>query len=431
MTVSFYTLGCKVNQYETEAVAERFREQGHSVVSFSDPCDAVIINTCAVTEESSAKSRRILRRARRAHPDAIIAAMGCMCQISDSPCDIPCADVVVGCSAKNEIVDLVEKYALDHEKKISVCDILSAENFEPMHVRRGDHTRAQIKVEDGCCNFCSYCIIPYARGPVRSKSIEDAYEEALTLAANGYREIVITGIHLDSFGVDRGGCELISLLRRIDSVSGLDRIRLGSLEPVFITDDNLDGLIGISKLCPQFHLSLQSGSADTLRRMNRHYTPREYAEAVSKLRAAYPDCAVTTDVIVGFPGESDEEFEESLDFVRSMSFAKTHVFPFSARRGTAAFSMSGQIPPYVKKLRAAQMSQTAARGEAEFYESMLGRTVDVLFESSEDGVFYGHSANYAKVAVNSDADIRNKILPIYIYKAEAGLCYGRAAGRAK
>lgn len=413
--VAFYTLGCKVNQYETQVMRELFEKEGYITVEFDEKPDVFVINTCSVTAIADRKSRKIINKAVSSNPDAVIAVTGCYSQTAPREVEgLKGVGIVIGNNEKSRIVEFVEKAG--SEKYAEVGDIMQAKTFQPMFATaNGEKTRALIKIEEGCNNFCSYCIIPYARGPVRSRDEEDIIKEAGALAQAGYKEIVLTGIHITSYGLDRGQAELADLLVRLHEVEGIERIRLGSLE---LTPEMLRvaaKAANLKKLCPHFHISLQSGSDTVLKRMNRRYSSREYFEAAESLRDAFPGAALTTDIMVGFPGETEKEFEESRAFAEKMRFAKVHVFPYSPRRGTVAAQMAGQIPEEIKKQRAEKMKQTAVALEKEFCRNNIGKTLSVLFETQvKPGIFEGHAENYMPVRVKSDSDISDQILNVKI-----------------
>lgn len=426
--VSFYTLGCKVNQYETEVMREMFEAKGYTSVELNENPDVFVINTCSVTATSDRKSRRAINKAAKLNPEAIVAVTGCYSQTSPEEVKaLKFADVVIGNAEKSRIVEIVERAG--KEKYAEVGDIMKTEKYQPLFASANSgKTRALIKIEDGCSNFCSYCIIPYARGPVRSRSEEDIINEATTLAQAGYKEIVLTGIHITSYGLDRGGAELADLLVKLHGVEGIERIRLGSLEltPEMIrVAQKADQL---PKLCPHFHISLQSGSDSVLKRMNRRYTSREYFEAAEKLRLAFRDAALTTDIMVGFPGETDEEFEKSRTFAEKVGFAKVHVFPYSPRKGTVAANMENQIEEEIKKVRAAKMQQTAERLEKEFCRSNIDKTLSVLFErETAKGVYEGHAENYMVVRLKNSIDVSGKIVKIIVTGVQGKTLIGKIA----
>lgn len=404
MYYSITTLGCKVNQYESDAVALSLEKAGYEK---GVPADVCCVNTCAVTEESARKSRQAMRHARKLNPLAVIVLMGCLPQITSDPeSAFPEADIVIGNRYKSSIPEFIELFRKTGEKIIRVEDISTGGEFERMHVDRGERTRAVMKIEDGCNNFCSYCVIPYARGRVRSRDFSDILPEAMDLCRNGYKEIVLTGIHLDSYkDGDRNLTDVIELLNGIDS---LERIRLGSLEPVFITDGNVSRMKQYEKLCPHFHLSLQSGCDRTLKAMNRHYSTQEFRDSLKRLRIAFPGCSITTDIIVGFPGESESDFRESLAFAEEMAFSKIHVFPYSIRKGTVAARMSDQISNEVKSSRASEMILLSDKMQYEFGNTMIGNTYPVLFERNNKGF----APNY--VEVRSEKGVPGEILNVKV-----------------
>lgn len=413
--VAFYTLGCKVNQYETEVMRELFEKEGYTSVEFDEKPDVFVINTCSVTAIAARKSRKIINKAAASNPDAVIAVAGCYSQTSpDEVKKLKKVDVVIGNNEKNRIVQIVRQ--VGKEKYVEVGDIMKVKSFQPMFATaNGDRTRALIKIEEGCNNFCSYCIIPYARGPVRSREETDIIKEAQALAEAGYKEVVLTGIHITSYGLDRGASALTDLLIKLHGVNGIERIRLGSLE---LTDEMsrvAENAANLPKLCPHFHISLQSGSDTVLKRMNRRYSSQKYYKAAENLRRAFDGAALTTDIMVGFPGETEKEFEESRAFAEKMRFAKVHVFPYSPRRGTVAASMDNQVPEETKKERADKMKQTASALEKEFCRENIGKALDVLFEREvKPGVFEGHSGNYMPVRVKSEENLCEQIRKVKI-----------------
>ncbi|MCD8118487.1 MAG: tRNA (N(6)-L-threonylcarbamoyladenosine(37)-C(2))-methylthiotransferase MtaB [Lachnospiraceae bacterium] len=431
--VCLYSLGCKVNGYETDRMAEKFREAGYRVVPPFDAADVYIINTCTVTNIADRKSRKMLRHAAKANPDAVVVAAGCYVdaekQFGAREADEKIADLWVANKEKEKIVAIVEEYlesrcdaaqvGVGEEKTKRTCEEDGNQSGEKEDVQINGHTRAYLKIQDGCNQFCSYCIIPFARGRVVSRRPEEVLAETERLAAAGYREIVLTGIHISSYGLDFSKFDLIDLVREICSVNGIDRIRLGSMEPRIITEENIRALAGLKKVCPHFHLSLQSGCDATLRRMNRHYTAAEYLEKCEIIRRYFPDAAITTDVIVGFPGETEEEFETTKEFLARVRFARMHIFKYSARRGTRAAVMDHQIPEPVKDARSAILRKLNLEMEEAFARSFLEKTVDVLFEetveSSEgERVAVGHTPQYLKVEVVTDRDLRNQILKVLL-----------------
>ena len=415
MRFAFYTLGCKTNQYETQAMEQLLTELGHEIGQFDQPCDGYIINTCSVTAVADKKNRAVIRRCRRDNPDAVIGVCGCYSQHAPEAVRALGVDIIGGSGGRREFVKLmlsamegkIRAEQLDNALRRREFEVLPAGGLE-------ERTRAMLKVQDGCVNFCSYCIIPYARGRVRSMPLEAAVAQATGLAAEGYREIVINGIEISSWGWEwkDGSCLRQLLAALCEAVPGV-RIRLGSLEPRTIDEAFCKTLSGYANLCPQFHLSLQSGSDTVLQRMHRRYDTARYLESVRLLRQYFPGCAVTTDLIVGFPGETEEEFGQSLDFLRTCGLSMFHIFPYSRRKGTPAAAMPGQIPNAVKERRAAEAAAVAAELETQYHTALLGTTQQVLFEQEEDGLYAGHAMNYVKVYVQA-ADLHNEIRAVRI-----------------
>ena len=426
-TVAFYTLGCKVNQYETEAVSELFADKGYTIVPFTDKSDYYIINTCSVTSMSDRKSRQMIRRAKKTNPDAVIAVMGCYSQTApDEVLDIDGVNLVLGTKDKKSVVQLIS--TLNNTDKLNaVTSVMDNHVFEDLTVRKCmDHTRAYIKIQDGCSQFCSYCIIPFARGPVRSRREEDIINEVKTLAAAGYKEIILTGIHAASYGVDLGCTSLEQLLHKIDKVDGIVRIRLSSIEPMTLNREFVEKIKDCKKLCPHFHISLQSGSDKTLRRMNRHYTTAQFEEVVSGLREHFPDCAITTDIMTGFAGETEEEFAETIEFIKRIRFSEAHVFQYSQRRGTPAAKRPDQCAPEIKEARSKTVIDLTNRSKDEFLKKHIGRVMDVLFETaSSDGIYEGKTANYITVHVPSKTDICGEFHSVCLENVENGIIIGR------
>ena len=400
MRIALYTLGCKVNQYETQAMEQELTAQGHELVAFEEPADAYIINTCSVTTVSDKKSRQMIRRAKKMNPHAIVAACGCYAQTHTDEVAALGIDLVGGTGQRMEFLRQLLAAAEEKRQRVLVDDALRRREFEVLPAGgQMSRTRAMLKVEDGCRNFCSYCIIPFARGPVRSLPVAEAVRQTEQLAAEGYREVVLTGIEISSWGQDMAGEQsLIDLLEAVSEAAGDMRLRLGSLEPRTITEDFCRRAARLKNLCPHFHLSLQSGCDETLRRMNRRYDTARYLESVALLRAYFSGVAVTTDLITGFPGETEEEFEKTLAFLRRCAFAQIHVFPYSIRPGTRAAAME-QVPKSVKEARAARAGQVAAELHEKYLRSCMGQIFPVLFEQAgEDGCFVGHAPNYMEVA---------------------------------
>lgn len=421
---ALHNLGCKVNAYETEAMQEMLEKAGYEIVPFREGADIYIINTCTVTNIADRKSRQMLHRARKMNPDAIVVAAGCYVQAQAEKEEVdPCIDIVLGNNRKKDLIAVLEEY---QQKKAGgecleeVEDISRTREYESLSLTRpGDHTRAYIKVQDGCNQFCTYCIIPYARGRVRSREIDDVIREVRALAENGYREVVLTGIHLSSYGIDFDGeRHLLELIRAVHRVDGICRIRLGSLEPGIITEEFAQALAALPKMCPHFHLSLQSGCDATLKRMNRRYTSGEYEEKCRILRKYFDRPALTTDVIVGFPGETEEEFRQSMEFVDKVDFYETHIFKYSRREGTKAAVMEDQISEQVKAKRSALMISLGERKRQAYEESFIGSEVEVLVEEPDTingkEVQTGHTKEYIKVALESGEDLRNQIVKVRI-----------------
>lgn len=416
MKYAFYTLGCKVNQYETQAMQQLLLQRGDTLGDFDGICDCYVINTCTVTAMSDKKSRNAIRRVRRRNPEAVIGVCGCYAQTAPEELRGMDVDVLIGTDGRVEFLDRLAQAARDRQHWEHVEDAGLPRRFEQLPAGGlAERTRALLKVEDGCNNFCTYCIIPYARGRVRSLPLESAVQEARKLAAEGYREIVVNGIEISSWGWEwhDGSC-LRQLLTALCAAVPEVRIRLGSLEPRTIDEEFCRALSGFQNLCPQFHLSLQSGSDPVLKRMNRKYDTARYYESVRLLNEYFPGCAVTTDLIVGFPGESEASFEESLAFIRKCALTKVHIFPYSRREGTPADKMPDQVPKAVKEARAARAAAVAAELEDAFHSALIGTVQEVLFEQPEDGLYAGHAPNYAKVYVRSDEALRNRTCRVRI-----------------
>lgn len=416
MKYAFYTLGCKVNQYETQAMQQLLLQRGDTLGDFDGICDCYVINTCTVTAMSDKKSRNAIRRVRRRNPEAVIGVCGCYAQTAPEELREMDVDVLIGTDGRVEFLDRLAQAARDRQHWEHVEDAGLPRRFEQLPAGGlAERTRALLKVEDGCNNFCTYCIIPYARGRVRSLPLESAVQEARKLAAEGYREIVVNGIEISSWGWEwhDGSC-LRQLLTALCAAVPEVRIRLGSLEPRTIDEEFCRALSGFQNLCPQFHLSLQSGSDPVLKRMNRKYDTARYYESVRLLNEYFPGCAVTTDLIVGFPGESEASFEESLAFIRKCALTKVHIFPYSRREGTPADKMPDQVPKAVKEARAARAAAVAAELEDAFHSALIGTVQEVLFEQPEDGLYAGHAPNYAKVYVRSDETLRNRTCRVRI-----------------
>ena len=449
--VAFHNLGCKVNSYEIEVMQQKLSEKGYVIVPFAPGADIYIINTCTVTNIADRKSRQMLHKAKKMNPNAVVVAVGCYVQTGEEQIEKDkCIDLAIGNNKKKDIVEILENFLHEKERpqemqKIcmpdktlnhtTILDINHTDEYEEMQlVRTADHTRAYIKIQDGCNQFCTYCIIPYARGRVRSRRQEDILAEIKGLVANGYKEVVVTGIHISSYGLDflkKGSGDyleeyndvregvyekefLLKLLEEINAVKGLERIRLGSLEPRIITERFVEKLSKLEKICPHFHLSLQSGSDSVLKRMNRRYSCSEYYEKVRILRTSFSDVAITTDIITGFPGETEEEFAQTVDFVKKVDFYETHIFKYSKRQGTIAAGMAGQLTEAQKAERSEVLSEIAQERGKAFRERFIGRQIEVLLEEQKiiDGKKYmvGHTKEYVQAALETDEDLSNTIV---------------------
>lgn len=426
-TVSFHTLGCKVNQYETQVMTEQFKNAGYEIADFDDLCDVYVINTCTVTGTGDRKSRQMIRRAKSLNPNGVIAVAGCYSQVAPEEIASIGADVIIGSENKQKILELVET-ALNGKKTCDVNDIMKRRVFEDMHISSfDDKTRAFVKVEDGCNSFCTYCIIPYARGPVRSRNLDSIISEVKALAKNGFKEVVLTGIHIASYGLDikDANISILDVIKAVHAIDGIERIRLGSLEPRIISEDFVREIANMPKVCNHFHLSLQSGCDDTLKRMNRKYDTSLFKNAVEQIRHYIPQSAVTTDIMVGFPGETQEEFEKSVRFFKEISFAEAHVFAYSNRRGTKADTFANQISKKEKSRRAAIMAEAEKECRKCFFERFVGSDCTVLAERCiEDGIYEGYTSNYAKVHIYSSNDIAHNFIKAHITKAESDYLIG-------
>ena len=412
-TVAFCTLGCKVNQYETNAMMQKMIEAGYEVVDFETKADIYIINTCTVTNMADKKSRQMLRRVKEINPEAILVAVGCYAQVAKEKLEqIPEIDLILGINEKNDIVKYVEQAS----KNTYVSDVLHQTEFLDFgDVTYTEKTRAVIKVQDGCNQFCSYCIIPYARGRIRSRKPESVIKEITDVAKEGIKEVVITGIHIASYGKDfNTEYRLIDLLEEIQKVNGIQRIRLGSLEPTLITEEFVTRLKKLSKICDHFHLSLQSGCDETLKRMNRKYTTDQFRHVVELLRNAYPEVHLTTDVIVGFPGETEEEFNKTYEFLKEIKFYKMHVFKYSPRSGTVAAKMPNQIDGNIKEERSNKLIELSDENEKEYNQKYIGKEVEVLLEEREGEYLKGHTTNYMVVKMKTNENLENTIQKVVV-----------------
>lgn len=426
MKVKFYTLGCKVNQYESQAISEALAEKGFETVS-DDTADVFVVNSCTVTAFADKKTRQAVRRFKRNNPDSVVVLTGCMPQAyPENSKALMEADIVIGNKNNCDLPSLLQKYFEKRERVFQVEEHLKGDSFRVAKITGFDErTRAYIKIQDGCNRFCSYCIIPYSRGRVRSKPIEELKSELEALAENGYKEVVLVGINLSSYGSDIGKT-FPEAVKCANDTEGILRVRLGSLEPDHLTDEVIDELKKCEKLCPQFHISLQSGSDNTLKRMNRHYTADEYRHLSKKLREAFTDCTLTTDVMVGFAGETDEEFIDSLNFVKEIAFEKVHVFPYSIRKGTRAEKFDGHLDASVKDERCKIMIEETEKIRKDFLEKQIGRAYSVIFETSDsEGYLTGHTANFIPVKVKASDELRGEIRDVVITEIGEDYCLGQ------
>lgn len=416
--VALHNLGCKVNAYETESMQQMLEQAGYEIVPFAPGADIYIINTCSVTNIADRKSRQMLHKAKKMNPEAVVVAAGCYVESekhSGGKVD-DAIDIVIGNNCKKDLIDILEAYE-EGKRTEAVIDINHTKEYEELQLNKtAEHTRAYVKVQDGCNQFCSYCIIPYTRGRVRSRRLQDVYEEVSRLANAGYQEVVLTGIHLSSYGVDLEEETLLELIERIHEIEGIRRIRLGSLEPRIMTEEFVAAIAKLPKLCPHFHLSLQSGCNETLKRMNRKYTAEEYAEVCERLRRHYEDPALTTDVIVGFAGETEEEFAECRAFLEKINFFETHIFKFSIRKGTRAAKMENQVPDQVKTKRSNELLALNEKNSENYLEKHFGKELEVLMEEelNVDGerYFVGHTREYIRVAMKTEEDLTNRFVTV-------------------
>jgi threonylcarbamoyladenosine tRNA methylthiotransferase MtaB len=424
MKAAFYTLGCKVNQYETQLMEQKLANAGFEIVSPDEYADVYVVNSCTVTAESDRKTRQIIRRLKAVNPRAVAVLSGCFPQSSPERArGIPEADVIAGTRERANIAELVAE-ALATGGRVESVAPFENDSFEENSSAEGflGRTRAFVKIEDGCQSYCSYCIIPFARGPVRSKPAEAVHSEISGLVSAGYKEAVLVGINLSSYGKDIGS-SLTEAIRAACS-TGIDRVRLGSLEPNIITEEFIECASSMPNLCPHFHLSLQSGCESTLVRMNRRYTPERYAQAVEALRRAFPGCAVTTDIIAGFPGETDEEFLQSLEFAKRINFAQAHIFAYTKRTGTKAAEMPSQVSKLEKNRRSRLLIEACAQSHEQFLKQHVGKTLPVLYEAGENGGYEGFAPDYTKVVVKSRTDLQGKILDTLITGVDGSDCIG-------
>lgn len=428
MRVAVETLGCRVNIYDSEAMMELFKRDGFEVVEFGDKADVYVINTCTVTNRGDKKSRQHIHRAKRQNPDAVVAVVGCYSQVNkDEVASIEGVDIVLGSRNKSEIVFYVNKAIAERKQVVHVSEnIMLGARFEDLSIKGYEgKTRAFMKIQDGCNRFCSYCIIPYARGGVSSKEKDKVIEEVRLLASEGFKEIILSGIHIASYGQDfREAYGLIDLLEEIDGIDGIERVRIGSVEPMFFRGEAMERVLGLRKLCPHFHLSLQSGSEATLKRMNRRYTPEEYLDVVLKLRDRLPGASITTDVIVGFPQETDEEFKETMEFLGKVKLDKIHTFKYSERKGTPAARMTGKVDPKTKDERSSLIMDLSDKLEEKHVSGIVGNRVKVLFEEGKDGVYYGYTPEYIRVRTESQEDLEGLIRSVLITGSVKDTAFG-------
>ena len=417
--VALHNLGCKVNAYETEAMQQMLEAAGYEIVPFEPGADIYVINTCTVTNIADRKSRQMLHKAKKMNPDAIVVAAGCYVQADTKKAEADASiDIIIGNNKKQELISILENYRSGQQKTTECVDINHTKEYEKLEIdRTEEHTRAYLKVQDGCNQFCTYCMIPYARGRIRSKKTEDVVGEVKRLAASGCQEVVLTGIHLSSYGIDTGE-SLLELIQKVHEIDGIKRIRLGSLEPRIITEEFASSIAVLPKMCPHFHLSLQSGCNATLKRMNRRYSAEEYMEKCDLLRKYFHNPALTTDVIVGFPGETQEEFAESMDFVDRVNFYETHIFKYSRREGTKAAAMKDQVPDQIKAARSAELLELNRKKQAVYEERLLGTTQEVLIEEKivRDGeeLQIGHTKEYVKIGVKNPNNLINQLVNVEI-----------------
>ena len=424
-----FALGCKVNQYESEAIAELFQEKGYEIVGIDEEADVYVINTCTVTNFGDKKSRQLIRKVKRQNENAIVCVVGCYAQTAPQELEkVEGVNLVLGTKDRAQIVEMVENYKVENGVESHVSDIMKERLFEPLSIQKlANRTRAYLKIQDGCSQFCSYCIIPYARGPIRSRDPEDVIAEVKRLAENGFKEVVLTGIHVASYGKDRRDTSLIEILRQVHEVEGIDRIRFSSIEPNVVTEEFAQAIADMPKVCDHFHLSLQSGCDKTLKEMNRKYDTEKYRQAATTLRKYLPEVALTTDIIAGFPGETEEDFQASYDFAKEIGFAKIHAFPYSPKKGTPAAARKDQLLNAVKSERSHRLIELSDKMADDFIQAYVGREVEVLFERAiGEGVYEGHTTNYIKVKATSEKDLTNVICTVAVTKAENEELFGVA-----
>lgn len=424
-----FALGCKVNQYESEAIAELFAEKGYEIVGIDEEADVYVINTCTVTNFGDKKSRQLIRKVKRQNENAIVAVVGCYAQTAPKELmEIAGVNLVIGTKDRAQIVEMVEQYDRANGVENHVSDIMKERVFEPLSIQKlANRTRAYLKIQDGCSQYCSYCIIPYARGPIRSREPQEVVAEVKRLAENGFKEVVLTGIHVASYGKDRKDTSLLDILKQVHEVEGIERIRFSSIEPNVVTEEFAQTMAALPKVCDHFHLSLQSGCDKTLKEMNRKYDTEKYRQAAATLRKYLPKIALTTDIIVGFPGETEEDFRESYAFAEEIGFAKIHVFPYSPKRGTPAAARKDQLLNAVKAERSHTLIQLSDKMAAEFLADAVGTDAEVLYERAVgEGIYEGHTTNYMKVHGRSEVDLTNRICKTHITRAEGEMLFGDA-----
>lgn len=424
-----FALGCKVNQYESEAIAELFAEKGYEIVGIDEEADVYVINTCTVTNFGDKKSRQLIRKVKRQNENAIVAVVGCYAQTAPKELmEIAGVNLVIGTKDRAQIVEMVEQYDRANGVENHVSDIMKERVFEPLSIQKlANRTRAYLKIQDGCSQYCSYCIIPYARGPIRSREPQEVVAEVKRLAENGFKEVVLTGIHVASYGKDRRDTSLPDILKQVHEVEGIERIRFSSIEPNVVTEEFAQTMAALPKVCDHFHLSLQSGCDKTLKEMNRKYDTEKYRQAAAALRKYLPKVALTTDIIVGFPGETEEDFRESYAFAEEIGFAKIHVFPYSPKRGTPAAARKDQLLNAVKAERSHTLIQLSDKMAADFLADAVGTDAEVLYERAVgDGIYEGHTTNYMKVHGRSEVDLTNRICKTHITRAEGEMLFGDA-----
>lgn len=422
-----FALGCKVNQYESEAIAELFAEKGYEIVGIDEEADVYVINTCTVTNFGDKKSRQLIRKVKRQNENAIVAVVGCYAQTAPKELmEIAGVNLVIGTKDRAQIVEMVEQYDRANGVENHVSDIMKERVFEPLSIQKlANRTRAYLKIQDGCSQYCSYCIIPYARGPIRSREPQEVVAEVKRLAENGFKEVVLTGIHVASYGKDRRDTSLPDILKQVHEVEGIERIRFSSIEPNVVTEEFAQTMAALPKVCDHFHLSLQSGCDKTLKEMNRKYDTEKYRQAAATLRKYLPKVALTTDIIVGFPGETEEDFRESYAFAEEIGFAKIHVFPYSPKRGTPAAARKDQLLNAVKSERSHTLIQLSDRMAADFLADAVGTDAEVLYERAVgEGIYEGHTTNYMKVHGRSETDLTNRIAKTHITRAEGEMLFG-------